>query len=461
MSPARRHESYDRGGFFHDMIIGMNDALSGRTNGRMRLKAAVVATIIFGGGVGPCAAYAASADFARSLSIGSADRAIVKDVSALQAVLIAEGFMQPPATGYFGKKTKAALQAWQSVHGIVPATGLFGPRSRSVANAGMPVISPPAPSLPAAPREAAAVPIEPPKALLVVAPTPGFSSKGIVNADSLRHTLASYAILNGGTEAVSIAGFRVVGGPTHAIQATYLFDMQATAGDEPFKTASSVGDKVDMRFEVRSGSISLNPGETKQISVSAVIDRQTPEGRTISLSVDAMKAVGVQSGQPAQVSGTFSPSELAVLSVGRQLAVTVSSGGVIEARGKENTVMKFRVKNYADKAVSMTGLAMRWVSKEDGLLRDVRVVSNGMVVGRHAGDIRLPSAGIAVEMTLDELGQAPIVPAYGFRDFAIEAYVENFAPKARSMEMFLERLIYGYPYATSNASGLPIVQYLP
>lgn len=69
-----------------------------------------------------------SAAFTRNLTVGSTGA----DVSALQAVLIANGKLMIAApTGYFGSLTKAALASWQASVGITPAVGYFGPITRA------------------------------------------------------------------------------------------------------------------------------------------------------------------------------------------------------------------------------------------------------------------------------------------------------------------------------------------
>ncbi len=58
-------------------------------------------------------------------SVGAIDARTGGEVSLLQS------FLQiSPTTGYFGPKTKAALQAWQSAHGVL-STGYVGPLTRA------------------------------------------------------------------------------------------------------------------------------------------------------------------------------------------------------------------------------------------------------------------------------------------------------------------------------------------
>lgn len=67
--------------------------------------------------------------FLKDLKLG--DRG--NDVTELQKVLIAEGFLNSDATGYFGAMTKTALMKWQVKNGL-PGTGFFGPLSRAKLN---------------------------------------------------------------------------------------------------------------------------------------------------------------------------------------------------------------------------------------------------------------------------------------------------------------------------------------
>lgn len=57
------------------------------------------------------------------------------DVTALQEVLIAEGLFQGSATGFYGAFTYAAVQAYQTKHGL-PALGKVGPQTLALLNRG-------------------------------------------------------------------------------------------------------------------------------------------------------------------------------------------------------------------------------------------------------------------------------------------------------------------------------------
>jgi len=68
----------------------------------------------------------------RNLTLGSTG----PEVTTLQQYLIDEGFLNSDGpTGYFGKMTKAAVQAWQKDHNVLPNNGFFGVISRAVLNA--------------------------------------------------------------------------------------------------------------------------------------------------------------------------------------------------------------------------------------------------------------------------------------------------------------------------------------
>jgi len=67
--------------------------------------------------------------FTKYLQVGSTG----SDVTALQQLLIVGGFLKTTASGYFGVLTKAAVQAYQSAHGVQPL-GVVGPATRAVLN---------------------------------------------------------------------------------------------------------------------------------------------------------------------------------------------------------------------------------------------------------------------------------------------------------------------------------------
>jgi peptidoglycan hydrolase-like protein with peptidoglycan-binding domain len=58
------------------------------------------------------------------------------EVTAVQQFLIEQGALSADnATGFFGPRTLAAIQAFQTSQGILPASGFFGPLTRAMANA--------------------------------------------------------------------------------------------------------------------------------------------------------------------------------------------------------------------------------------------------------------------------------------------------------------------------------------
>ena len=69
---------------------------------------------------------ASTAAFTKDLQFGDSGT----DVTRLQKILIAKGYMKVAANGNFGPATQAALTAWQKASGI-SATGYFGPLSRA------------------------------------------------------------------------------------------------------------------------------------------------------------------------------------------------------------------------------------------------------------------------------------------------------------------------------------------
>lgn len=70
-------------------------------------------------------------NFTSTLKLGSKGT----EVTALQNILIDQGYLSGEATGHFGSATKAALQKYQSAHGLDPL-GIVGPATRTLLNGG-------------------------------------------------------------------------------------------------------------------------------------------------------------------------------------------------------------------------------------------------------------------------------------------------------------------------------------
>lgn len=78
------------------------------------------------------ATVASAATFTANLTVGSTG----SDVTALQTMLVAGNYLTMPAgvsMGYFGSRTKAAVQKYQAAH-AVPSTGFVGPLTRAALN---------------------------------------------------------------------------------------------------------------------------------------------------------------------------------------------------------------------------------------------------------------------------------------------------------------------------------------
>lgn len=76
-------------------------------------------------------AFADTQSFSSNLSYGMANNA---DIKALQQFLTAQGDYSGPISGNFFTLTQQALKKFQQANGISPASGYFGPLTRSVAN---------------------------------------------------------------------------------------------------------------------------------------------------------------------------------------------------------------------------------------------------------------------------------------------------------------------------------------
>ncbi|QQR64844.1 peptidoglycan-binding protein [Candidatus Kaiserbacteria bacterium] len=80
------------------------------------------------GSTAPAATPAAGCTFTRALTVGSQGA----DVKCLQDYLTPKYFTNAGgSTGYFGSVTAAAVAAWQTANGVMPAAGYFGPVSQA------------------------------------------------------------------------------------------------------------------------------------------------------------------------------------------------------------------------------------------------------------------------------------------------------------------------------------------
>ncbi len=93
------------------------------------LSTSTAPTSVISSGASP-AAVSGGHTFSIFLTVGSSN----SDVTALQTILTKLGFYNGPVTGYFGLLTKAALQKFQTAHGL-EAVGYAGPGTRKTLSA--------------------------------------------------------------------------------------------------------------------------------------------------------------------------------------------------------------------------------------------------------------------------------------------------------------------------------------
>lgn len=90
-----------------------------------------LAVLLIVSGVLLCSPLAARAEFKQNLRYGMTDSASVKD---LQDFLTAEGLYSGKITGSYFSFTERAVRKFQIENSIEPATGIFGPLTRKLAN---------------------------------------------------------------------------------------------------------------------------------------------------------------------------------------------------------------------------------------------------------------------------------------------------------------------------------------
>ena len=92
---------------------------------------ALVGVMTFAVNVVPAqAASTVCTNLFNNMTVGSRDISTNGEVTKLQAVLYAQGYLGVSPTGYFGSLTRAATQSFQSANGII-TTGYVGPLTRA------------------------------------------------------------------------------------------------------------------------------------------------------------------------------------------------------------------------------------------------------------------------------------------------------------------------------------------
>lgn len=196
---------------------------------------------------GQSAGSASSFTFTRDLTVGSTG----DDVMALQRFLNANGAMVAGGSGagspgretsYFGGLTKAAVAQWQGAHGITPAVGYFGPKTRAAVNATGAVVVPPVGSnFPAGCTSAAGY-----------SPTTGLPCSTVVGPTPT--SILGCNATGEGSMVISLAASPAANPNAYAGIQVPVYGIDVTAVNSDITV-----DRVNLRLQVTNGSTTYKP----------------------------------------------------------------------------------------------------------------------------------------------------------------------------------------------------------
>jgi hypothetical protein len=222
-----------------------------------------------------------SCSFTRDLTVGSTG----DDVKCLQQYLNGAGYKiaasGPGSPGnestYFGQLTKAAVAKWQAANGISPASGYFGPISRSkyasLAGAGAPS-APSAPGAPSAPASGLAASLAPDS-------PSGSAIAGAGQIDSLKFRLTAGAA--GGVTVTEMKFTKIGVVSDTAISNLYLADesgnivAQFTSLNQGVATFSNL-------------NLAVNAGATRTFTLRTDLSTAASAGNTLAWRLDSVTA---------------------------------------------------------------------------------------------------------------------------------------------------------------------------
>lgn len=314
-----------------------------------------------------------SSTFTRDLTVGSKG----DDVKALQQFLNAQGYAVATTgvgsagneTTYFGNATKAALAKFQAAKGISPASGYFGPKTRSFV-ASMAGTTTPTPTTPTTP---AAAPLS-------VALTSDNPAAANVQRGSANNTVMKFT-LTGGSTAVNVTGLTLKSyGTTEAtgstdVSAVKLYDEN---GVQLGSNRTPAGNQVNF---VIVPALTIAANSSRTVSVTADIGS--------SAVVVAQLRYGIESASAILGGTTFTGSypltgnSFTIVPAGQLGTVSTSKFG---------SVPKTNVK-VGEKDVVMERFNVAAGSNEDIAVNQVVFTVGGTVADADLSNLRLRKVG--------------------------------------------------------------------
>ena len=316
-----------------------------------------------------------STTFTRDLTVGSKGA----DVTALQNILISKGYLGAGYnTGYFGALTKAALAKWQAASGISPAAGYFGPKSRAAINAMAGPVTPPPPGGPVAPVTGLAV------SLASDSPTVG-------------------SLISGSTSAarVPVLAVNLTAGTSGGVTVNELkFTKNGVLSDTAISSAYLVENgKVIAQFSSLSGGVitfsnlnlGVNAGQSRKVWLAIDPATGLSAGNTVGFSVMSASAVSAvdfnntaitASGAFPMNGGTFTVTSVSNPSIA---SVTISSSSVGSSvyAGTQNVLVSQWSVSVNNSPVKLSSLNFRVIgSANKADIKNVKLFVNGTQVGQ-------------------------------------------------------------------------------
>jgi len=345
------------------------------------------------GGAPAAAPAAASYSFTKDLTLGSRGA----DVTALQTLLINEGYLSSSATGYFGAMTKAALIKYQMAKGISPASGFFGPKSRAFVNS-LSVSTPATPGTPATPATPG-TPATPatPATPVVVAPATGLA----VSLASVNPAAGSLISSSGaGSSRVPVLAVNFTAGNAAGVTVSAVnFHKMGVLSDSAVAGAylTQNGKVLYQYNSLNSGvlsfsgmNLSVPAGQTVTLTLAIDVSGGLSAGNTTGFSMNAASDVTSFDANNTAItaSGVFplNGNAFTVTSVSNPslASITVSSssiGNQVTAGTQGNLVGAWNF-NVQNSKVYLKGLNFHVIgSANKGDIRNVKLMVNGTQVG--------------------------------------------------------------------------------
>ncbi len=300
---------------------------------------------------------AQSVTFTQKLQAGSTGA----QVSALQSVLVAKGFLVMPAgvsMGYFGSLTAKAVVAFQKANGITPVV----PTTGAALNGVGPVSTP-------------TTPVSSSAAGLSVSLASSMS--GAVIAGQAAAPLADYTFRNTTASPILVTNVSLTRGGVSAD--TDLANVYLYSGVTRLTDAASVS-SGKVTFNSGSGLFVVPAGASMVVSVKADIDASSSAGSIINISL-----TGVNNTAIAPVTGgNFSVASgvsLAAVSFGSQTAGNVS----VQAGSMNQTIFSAPL-NVSGRAVYLRSVAVKVIgSVPSDALTNFKLYASGIQIGSAYG----------------------------------------------------------------------------